>query len=107
MLCIWIWKQKFSLIWAIDFSPELFLLQDKNIFKILAGLFLLSMLRKKGQQRSLSFDKQSTQSTNEKYDEKLTSTQDLVSYSRNPSCFCYKPLPKAVDVSIVSEVKDP
>ena len=60
------------------------------------------MLRKKGQQQNLSFKKQSTQSTYEKYDEKLTSTQDLVSYGRNPSCSCYiSHLLKARDISIV------
>ena len=54
-------------------SLYIILFYYKNIFKILVK-------------------KQSTQSTNEKYDEKLTSTQDLVGYGRNPSCSCYKPL---------------
>ena len=73
-------------------SPYIVLLWYKNIFKIFASLLLLFMLRKKGQQHNLLLKKQSTQSTNEKYDEKLTSTQDLVGYGKIPSCSCYKPL---------------
>ena len=47
--------------------PYIVLLQCTNIFKIFARLFLWFMLREKGQQHNLSFDKQSTQSTNEKW----------------------------------------
>ena len=78
--------------------PWIILLQYKNIFKILARMFLLFMLRKKKDNvpHNLSSDKQSAQSTNEKYDEKydekLTSTKDHVSYDRNISGCCYKPL---------------
>ena len=79
-----------------DMSNWLFsyivLLQYKNIFKIFAGLFLLFMLRKIGQQHNLSFYKQSAQSINKKNDENFNSAQDHISYGRNPSCSCYKPL---------------
>ena len=47
------------------------LLQYKNIFNICARLFRMFML-KKGQQKNLSFDKQLTQSIDEKYGERLT-----------------------------------
>ena len=81
------------LVWYEQLTfPYIVLLQYKNIFKILARLFVLFMLRKKGQQHNLSFDKRPTQSINVKYDEKLTSAQDRVNYSRNTSFSCYKTL---------------
>ena len=64
--------------------PYIVLLQNKNIFKILARLFLLFELKKKEQRHNFSFEKQLTQSANEKNDEKLTSAQDHVGYGRNP-----------------------
>ena len=51
--------------------PCTVLLQYKNIFNICARLFRMFML-KKGQQKNLSFDKQLTQSIDEKYGERLT-----------------------------------
>ena len=91
MPCTWIWKQKVTLIWATDFSPPLFCFSIRTLQNF-ARLFLLFMLRKKGQQHNFSFYKQSTQSTNEKCDEDFTSAQDHVGYGRNSSCSCNKPL---------------
>ena len=90
MPCTWIWKQKVSLIWATDFFLKLFCFSIRTISKFFAKL--LFILKKKRQPHSLSFDKQSMQSSHKKYDEKVTSAQDHVSCDRNPSCSCYKPL---------------
>ena len=92
ILIVWNVERK-RLVWYEQLTfPYIVLLQYKNIFKILARLFVLFMHRKKGQQHNLSFDKRPTQSINVKYDEKLTSAQDRVNYSRNTSFSCYKTL---------------
>lgn len=81
----------FSQCHALEFEsnwlfPYIVLLQNKKIFKILARLFLLFVLKKE-QRPIFSFGKQSTQSANEKNNEKLTSAQDHVSYGRDPFLF--------------------
>ena len=81
MPCTWIWKQKVSLIIQSNWLfPYTVLLQN------FCQTVSLVHAQKKGQQHNLSSGKQSTQSTNEKCDVKLTSAQDLVSYGRNSSC---------------------
>ena len=48
MQCIWIWKQKISLIWATDFSPTLFCFSIKTFSKFWPDCFSCSCLEKKG-----------------------------------------------------------
>ena len=62
--CVGCWKQKVSLIWATYFSPTLFCFSVQIFSKFLLDCFSGSCLEKKD---NLSFDKQSTQSTNEKW----------------------------------------
>ena len=47
MQCIWIWKQKISLIWATDFSPTLFCFSIKTFSKFWPDCFSCSCLEKK------------------------------------------------------------
>ena len=87
--CVGCWKQKVSLIWATDFSPTLFCFSVQTFSKFLLDCFSGSCLEKKDNNTicHLTSNQHNPPMRN---DEKVTITQDHISYGRNPSCSCYK-----------------